>query len=70
MTDALGQGAAALAGDFDEAGIAGDLVKERQSALGFRSTALLRSFSNCNKASLTPSRSYLMRRCKSSISSC
>ena len=29
MTDAFGQGAAALAGDFDEPGIAGDLVKER-----------------------------------------
>ena len=36
MSDAFGQGATALAGDFDEAGIAGDLVEERQGALGFR----------------------------------
>jgi len=40
MADAFRQGTAALAGDFNEAGIACDLVKERQSALGFRKHAL------------------------------
>ena len=40
MANPLGQGAAALAGDFDEAGIAGDLVEKRQGALGFRKHAL------------------------------
>src|SRR5437879_11015396 len=33
VADALGQGACALAGDFDEAGIVGDLLKRGQQAL-------------------------------------
>jgi hypothetical protein len=35
MADAFRQGTAALAGDFNEAGIARDLVKERQGAFRF-----------------------------------
>jgi hypothetical protein len=40
VADAFGEGAAALAGDFDEAGVAGDLVEERQGAFGFGENAL------------------------------
>ena len=34
MADALGEGAGALAANFDEAGIAGDLIERGESALG------------------------------------
>jgi hypothetical protein len=40
MPDAFGQGTAALAGDFDEAGIAGDLVEKSEGAFGLRKHAL------------------------------
>jgi hypothetical protein len=41
VPQALGQGATALAGDFDEAVVVGDLLQKGQGALGFRQFALV-----------------------------